>query len=352
MWDIAVYEGLDRTAWYTTTHGQEGGAMQETTVKVTVGKNLGKSNETTPYEQACAEAQSKWTYKKDRKGYAENKPVKVAAIRPMLAKSYEKEKKKVKFPCRYQPKLDGMRCVAQKLDGKVTLYSRQAKAIDTLPHIVSILEARMEDGEICDGELYIHSKQVTFQTLLSWIKRAQPDSVRVQYHIYDMISTKSYDYRFDRMCELVAHQGQGIIKTVYTDWAVNFDDVQAKLAEQIGRGYEGIMLRVGDCAYKSGGRSSQLLKVKNFQDMEFEIVGAEENIGKHAGQCTLICQTDEGATFGVKPMGTDAQRRQYWTDWKAGKLKGKLLTVKFFEWTTSTPAVPRFPVGVAIRDYD
>jgi len=70
------------------------------------------------------------------------------------------------------------------------------------------------------------------------------------------------------------------------------------------------------------------------------------------GQCTFTCVTEDGAEFGCKPMGTEAQREQYWTDFQAGKLTGKMLTVKFFEWTTSDKPVPRFPVGVCIRDYD
>jgi hypothetical protein len=51
-------------------------------------------------------------------------------------------------------------------------------------------------------------------------------------------------------------------------------------------------------------------------------------------------------------MGTEAQREQYWIDFQAGKLTGKMLTVKFFEWTTSENPVPRFPVGVCVRDYE
>jgi hypothetical protein len=69
-------------------------------------------------------------------------------------------------------------------------------------------------------------------------------------------------------------------------------------------------------------------------------------------QCTFTCVTEDGTEFGVKPKGTEAQREQYWIDFQAGKLTGKMLTVKFFEWTTSENPVPRFPVGVCVRDYE
>lgn len=349
QWSIGAGEYVGNTAYYTTKWSFVNGAEQATTVDIGEGKNIGKANETTPFEQACNEAESKWKGQKD-KGYSEGKPKKLKATAPMLAKSYDKEKHKVKFPCHWQPKLDGMRCIAEKIAGQVRLWSRKGKEITTIPHIVSRLEALMEDGEIADGELYY--KNTTFQTLLSWIKRAQKNSVKVQYHIYDMISDKPFKDRFERFCKMVGHDGKNIIKTVHTGTVTSHDDVGKMHAENTARGYEGIMLRVGNCEYKVGRRSSDLLKVKKFQDSEFEIVDAYENIGQHVGQCTLVCKTQDGATFGVKPMGTDAQRRKYWDDFKAGKLKGKMLTVKFFEWTTTKPPVPRFPVGISLRDYE
>jgi hypothetical protein len=59
-WTIRVdksgEDGVIVTRW-----GQTDGEIQETKDRVTEGKNLGKANATTAYEQACAEAQAKWT---------------------------------------------------------------------------------------------------------------------------------------------------------------------------------------------------------------------------------------------------------------------------------------------------
>ena len=349
QWDIEVIQNFDGTAAYEVTYGQSGGSLQTTRVEVTSGKNLSKKNETTPFEQAKSEAESKWKKQLD-KGYNQGAPKKLPPTSPMLAKSYDKEKKKVKFPCFYQPKLDGMRCIASKINGKVSMISRRGKAIDTLPHINLLLEELMEEGEIVDGELYTHG--VAFQTVMSWIKRNQPNSAKVQYNLYDVINDDPYPLRFKRLCVLVGQKGKGIIRTTFTDIVNSHEEVAEAHRKQCGRGFEGIMLRVGDCDYKVGRRSSELLKVKEFFDQEFEIIGAFENIGKQAGQCTFTCKTKDGGEFNVKPMGTDAEREQYWIDFQAGKLTGLMLTVRFFEWTTSSPSVPRFPVGVAIRDYE
>ena len=94
------------------------------------------------------------------------------------------------------------------------------------------------------------------------------------------------------------------------------------------------------------------VKVKKFSDGEFKIIGANEDIGKHAGQCTFVCEVRPGVTFKCKPKGTAVRRAQYWIDFKAGLLTNKMLTVRYFGWTTSDPPEPRFPVGIAIRDYE
>jgi len=41
-------------------------------LRVDMGKNIGKSNETTHYQQALLEARSKWNKKKDIEGYKED----------------------------------------------------------------------------------------------------------------------------------------------------------------------------------------------------------------------------------------------------------------------------------------
>ncbi len=53
-----------------TSHGYIDGALT-TDSKYVKGKNIGKSNETTPYNQACSEAQSKMNRKIDE-GYVQN----------------------------------------------------------------------------------------------------------------------------------------------------------------------------------------------------------------------------------------------------------------------------------------
>lgn len=338
MWQIiATDQGT-----IDVTHGQKDGALQTTSTQC-LPKNVGKKNETTPYQQACLEAESKWKKQID-KGYAENEPVERKTTAPMLAHSYDDHAHTVTYPCYFQPKLDGVRCIAEMADDRtVTLWSRQGKIYDAVPHVNEILKDIMTPGEILDGELYCHGANL--QTLISWVKKAQPESQKVQYHVYDMVSDHPFSKRLERIQHLITKDGS-VTRTVFTDKIHSADEIPEKHGLVVEQGYEGIMLRVGKCEYRCGYRSRELLKVKAFKDAEFEIVGAEEGKGKSVGQATFICKTATGQTFNARPRGEDSLRKAYWQD--RDSYVGRKLTVRYFDLTND--GIPRFPVGIAVRE--
>jgi DNA ligase-1 len=336
-------------------YGYSDGKKQRKEEIIKEGKNIGRANETTPEEQAKSEAQSKWNKQKD-KGYREslddiNDSKKYL---PMLAKSYDKDGHKIVWPCYAQPKLDGIRCVAARIDGKIKLLSRKGKEFKAIPHINSAVDKIIISENFClDGELYIHGED--FQEIISAVKRDEPSdkSALVEYHIYDCFNlanlTKNFHQRNTIVNSLPLTKG---LKLVDTKYLTNKDVMLKYYGDTIIKGYEGIMLRNISGVYEQDRRSQHLQKVKCFITEEFEIVGAEQNRGSMADQCTFICKTKEGYEFGVKPQGNEELREQYWRDFNLGKLTGKMLTVKYFELTTGDKPVPRFPIGLAIRDYE
>lgn len=348
-WTMVVNELQDGTAEYTATYGQINGAMQTSVVKVSKGKNIGRANATTAYQQAFSEAGSKWNKQKD-KGYTEHVPTSNSFCdtkKPMLAHDYGKHKSKVVFPAHIQPKLDGVRCIAYLVGDDITLLSRLGKP-HNLPHVKDALKPVFEKNPdlVLDGELYVH--KMPFQEIISLVKRIQPGTEKVCYHIYDCISTKSFKERHDDLHKSI--NWHHTLVPVLTEQINSHDEVAHSHIVFTGMGYEGAILRSGECKYREGYRSSELLKVKEWIDGEFEIVGAKNGVGKCADQCIFSCKTATGAEFDVKCMGTDEERQQQWVDRQ--KYMGKMLTVKFFEWTTGDSPVPRFPIGVAVRDYE
>jgi len=80
-------------------------------------------------------------------------------------------------------------------------------------------------------------------------------------------------------------------------------------------------------------------------------VGAEEGKGKDKGTVIWICSItsgDDSGTFSVRPKGTFEERTDWFKNYKS--YVGKNLTVQFQNLTNG--GIPRFPVGIAIRDYE
>src|SRR5690606_10526073 len=154
---------------------------------------------------------------------------------------------------------------------------------ETLPHITGALAEVMEDGETWDGELYIHG--VPFQKITSWVKRAEADSLRVQYDVYDAIAEGSFADRYHRgLVSLTAGEsGHDCHRGVDARLIGTHDQIRELHDEYVQQGYEGAMVRHNGCPYKEGYRSRDLLKVKAFEECDFEVVGVSEGKGKFEG---------------------------------------------------------------------
>lgn len=321
------------------------------------GKNIGKVNETTPFEQAKIKAKQLWD-KKIKDNYQEDlEAVKnghsdLPSIDPMLAGKFPENKHKVKYPVLCQPKLDGLRCIAVFKDGKVKLYSRTRKEFTTVPHIVKELEENFRgmDDLILDGELYSHEFKEDFSEIISLIKRDEihPDHTKIQYHIYDCPSNpfKTSD-RMQLINSFFRKYESFYCKRVETVVANSEQEVEDNLNKFLSQGYEGVMIRT-EGKYENK-RSKSLLKYKVFHDDEFEIIGVKEGTGKlmcHAG--SFVCKTKDGVVFNAKLKGKLDNLQEYFEN--IDKYIGKMLTVRYFGYTIDGSL--RFPVGISVRDYE
>lgn len=351
LWQIEVVPQPDDTAVIVTTFGLVDGKQQRQEERITEGKNGGKRNATTPLQQACAEAEAEWKKKQERKGYGldaggDESAAKRAAS-PMLAYSYEDYGQRVQWDSAFgQPKLDGFRCLARRDGKEISLVSREGKPISTLPHIVATLLDVLPDGGSLDGELW--TPDLNFQQIASAVKRQQEISEQVQYHVYDApLLDRAFEAR-QLAIESAIGDGAGPVRRVQTLPLRDHEELLAFQSDCVEEGYEGAMLRYGTDGYAAGKRARTLLKVKTFTDAEFEIIGAVEGRGTHAGMAIFQCQTDAGVPFDVLAPGTHADKKAAWND--RTRLIGRKLTVKYFELTSSEQPVPRFPVAVRIHE--
>jgi DNA ligase-1 len=348
-----------------TEHGQLGTDSPQTTEDtISEGKNIGKKNETTAVRQAELEAQAKWE-KQKKKGYVESleaaqkgevDEIIEGGIVPMLAQSFADHGHKIKYPCYAQPKLDGIRCIAMVKDGKCTLWTRTRKPITSVPHIIKEVERLFGNLDITlDGELYNHDLKKDFEKIVSMVRQEEPAEgcEIVQYHIYDVVTDQTFRDRWENFFSfsglLTPSEPPKYCFMVSTGMIHSEDQVQTVFEASVKMGFEGLMLRNKDAKYVNK-RSYDLQKVKEFEDAEFDIVGVEEGRGKLAGKVgSFVCTMPNGKTFLAKMAGDTDRLREYFEN--PSLWQGKRLTVKY-QGLTGKEGVPRFPVGVAIRDYE
>lgn len=350
---IVVWEILAQGNKVMTTYGVLGGKQQSTTEEVQ-GKNLGRSNETSPEEQAKLLAQSKWNERLNNHRYSRTKP-KDRQFEPMLA--YDASKDLSKFlnlgdEVFIQPKLDGVRCIASCTESGVSLLSRKGKDFGSVcSTLVRELQTVMIPGEMWDGEIYLHGYD--FQDIISAVKKSNDLTPSLQYHVFDIVSEEPFERRFvptrsgnDNMF----HDRDDLLivpvstkRLLYSQEAIE----QAHLTWVEG-GYEGLIIRKVDGKPYIYGRSSSLLKYKAFDEDEFEIIGFVEGKGRlmdHLG--TLRFASPKGE-FEAKPKRSMAELKKMWKD--RVSLVGKRATVKF--WGYTKKGLPRHGITKEVRDYE
>lgn len=375
-WSIMAEESPtdSNKAAIVTKQGQLGGKEQVYIEDILEGKNIGKSNETTPYKQACLEAESKWKSKLDE-GYKQletpnnwslEQKVKFldthlpkfntdanGNIKPMLAQKYDPNKSKIEFPCLGQPKLNGVRCLAfivEDRDGffvnkKVKLLSRDGKEYN-VSHIqgelINVLH-KLGENLILDGELYYHG--MPLNKIVSAIKKPNIDTSKIEYHVYD-IAIEKY-IQGDRINLLIHLPFNKYIKFVNSIIIHNREEISLNHSLLTEQGYEGLMLRCFNGKYGFGQRSKDLLKVKSFIEEEFEIIGFD--LGARGTEDMVFhLITKEGKEFKAKPKGTREEKEEYWANRR--DLIGKQATVKFFEYTEF--GIPFHGHVTVVRDYE
>ena len=311
------------------------------------GKNIGKKNETTPNEQAMAEAQAMWTKRVELGNFENINDIdNEVYFSPMLAHKWEDRKDKIKYPVYSQPKLDGIRCVV-KSDG---MWSRNGKRIVSAPHIFESMKYifEVEPDLILDGELYADKFANDFNAICSLVKKTKPtiadlkaSAESIEYWVYDIPSCdETFSKRRDDLFNLILPDCCKIVPT----HEVETEEKLMELYEQyVNNGYEGQMVRT-DEKYENK-RSKSLLKHKSFIDEEYTIIDVEEGIGNKTGMVgSFVFENKDGKRFNSSPKFNWEECTAMWND--RANLIGKSATVKYFNLTPD--GVPRFPYVIKI----
>lgn len=353
IWECWVESGTTSAAQLKVSFGYIDGKRQISIKNIKTGKNIGKSNETTPMQQAYLEQESLANKKRDE-GYRENLKdcSENTIVLPMLAQSYSKHIDRLKYPAYVQRKLDGVRCLAEVMpDNTVKFTSRKNKPFTTVDIFSKQILEKCPVGTILDGELF--NPNLPLNQIVSRIKRVLTSRENIsdnpiQFHVYDFVRLNvPYHERYEELNKWFGNSTENIhlVETIKVN---NFNEIREFHIQAVEQGYEGSMLRNKDGLYKIDYRSYDLLKLKDYFQEEFEIVNLYDGVGKEEGLAIFTCKTASGAEFNVRPKGDAATRRAWFQDIE--NLKGKKLTVRYQNLTEY--GVPFHARGIIIRDYE
>lgn len=157
-----------------------------------------------------------------------------------------------------------------------------------------------------DGELY--STRGRFEQISAAVRAGSGDWNGIKLHVFDVPKATGNLYQRLSVAEqwLRLHPQASIAVIPHT--AVESPQHAQEFLKHIeALGGEGVMLRNPRQAY-SGGRSSQLLKLKSSHDAECTVTRHYEGRGKHTGKMGAIGCKNQYGEFRIGSGFTDAER--------------------------------------------
>ncbi len=212
----------------------------------------------------------------------------------------------------FEPKLDGVRCLAHVGAAGVTLRSRNRNDITGgYPEVASALARQVKADAVLDGELVVlRGGRTSFEAIQERLHVRAPSvelvrRVPVLYYVFDLLQLDGTDLRalpllvrkallrvavrYRRPLRFTAHRLRG---------------AQAVLEAACGRGEEGIIAKVATGRYLPR-RSPEWLKVKCVRSEEFVIGGFTPPSGsREALGALLVGQYQEGVLRYAGKVGT------------------------------------------------
>lgn len=364
QWQAKVVDNGDQTATRIIESGYVGGKIRPIPKIIKKGKNIGRSNETTPFEQAISEAQSEWNGKRSENYELEMIDPDNYTPRIMLPQKAEKPGKgKIIYPCFIQPKLNGVCNLAEASEPRplfktppvILHHTKGGHLFETLEHLDEWIQKLNLPAPV-HGELYVYGWSL--QKIRSYTQKIKPDQEKLEYWLYDMawmgVGYEEKMVWLEKVLNLI-HRNfpECPIKFTPTFNVNNYEEAKRYHDGFVADGYEGAVLKNKNGVYIFQHRSKDTEKMKDFKSDEFEIIGGKEGVGADAGCIIYRCITKDGKEFSARPKGTVEDRQQMLIE--LPQSIGQLLTVRFAEY--SDDGVPQHTVGIpveaeAVRDYE
>ena len=244
-------------------------------------------------------------------------------ISPMLAKTSDPFDSKDHY---FEPKWDGMRCIAYIRDRKVELQNRNLRDVTkSYPELETIYENVKSNRAILDGEIVVLENGLpNFELLQSRFGVENPVQVRrlsgripATYIVFDILHLNGEDLvdhpLSDRRRKLtgVITDGPHILLSQYVP-----ENGRSYFANALKLGFEGAMAKKADSTYQVGARSEDWLKLKLVKTIDAIVAGYTVGKGSRSttfGALVLAAYDSKGKLSHLGNVGTgftDAQSQE------------------------------------------
>lgn len=328
---------LDPTikAKYWTVSGDETGKQTKSgDTVISVGKNIGKANETTSLTQAIYEARSMFNEKLRKGGNIDKSALRLpgtTTIEDLINDPKRRDHpwrvfgmalhdvnkadnwKHMTFPGYIQPKYDGTRylivahpLIPNKIDG----YSRGLESYEGQEFLLTELQPLLTGfpGLYIDGELWREGYGLQ---AISGSSRRQNGADKLNYYIFDCFyldRPMSFEERRAIIKELASAVDKNPqyehIKFAPVLTYASKDEALHYYGEYLNQGFEGGVLRNKDSPYEWDSnrekRSHLTLKLKPMDDEDWPVIGfCEGTNGKDVGALMWVLETNQTIIDGL-----------------------------------------------------
>ena len=234
-------------------------------------------------------------------------------IKPQLAKSSNDCSINVfEKPMFVSRKLDGVRCLMKYDEDREEIisvsrgggeYDVPTEHIRTNPTLIKIFEEN--PGLILDCEIYVNGWSLQKISGTARLKTHEDRCNTLEYWIYDIADdSKILEDRLDLLIDfkiIFDEIENSKIKVLEHILVTGWSSIKKYHDKFVSEGFEGLVARKTEKKYSPGKRNSDWIKVKDYQDDEFEITGIEEGLRDEDMCFTLLAKN--GKPFKAKPIG-------------------------------------------------
>lgn len=185
----------------------------------------------------------------------------------------------VNYPVRVEAKLDGLRLIAVKDRGEVSLFTRSGTPIETLPRIVKAIKDLKQDNIVLDGEVMGDDWNESASVVMS--SKTKKDDSTMRYHVFDMVDLTAWQTQVSKThyrarlldLQLTIGDTEGTpFRYVKSTMAQDETELREFYNECLNEDYEGVMLKRLDTPYQ-WKRTDSILKMKPVATEEGVVVG-------------------------------------------------------------------------------